>query len=93
LAIIFQDNEAILQLFLSPIYTDKDYSTVIRKNDINKTKMLCPTEQHMLKMETERIKVVNSSLNTNIYSYLKTPGGQNSYLDFNVVNFFNASVN
>jgi len=32
-------------------------------------------------------------LNTNIYSYLETSGGQSSILYFNVVHFFNASVN
>jgi hypothetical protein len=32
-------------------------------------------------------------LNTNIYSYLETSGGQSSNLHLNVVHFFNTSVN
>jgi hypothetical protein len=43
-------------------------------------------EQHALKNE-------NKCLNTNIYSFLETSGGQSSNLYFNVVHFFNASVN
>ncbi len=39
-----------------------------------------PIEQHSLKN-------VNSCLNTNIYSYLETSGGQNSKLYLNVVHF------
>jgi len=34
------------------------------------------------------LKNVNNSLNTNIYSYLETSGGQSSTLDLNVVHFF-----
>ncbi len=43
-------------------------------------------EQHALKNE-------NNYLNTNIYSYLETSGGQSSDLYLNVFNIFNASVN
>jgi hypothetical protein len=32
-------------------------------------------------------------LNTNIFSYLKTSGGQTSNLDLNFVHFFNTGVN
>jgi hypothetical protein len=39
------------------------------------------------------LKNVNNCLNTNIYSYLETSGGQSSNLYLNVVHFFNASVN
>jgi hypothetical protein len=39
------------------------------------------------------LKIVNSSLNTSIYSYLETSGGQSSSLYLNVVQFFNNSVN
>jgi hypothetical protein len=38
-------------------------------------------------------KNVNNCLNTNIYSYLDTSGGQSSNQCLNVVHFFNASVN
>jgi hypothetical protein len=47
----------------------------------------------MLLMEQHTLKIVNSSLNFNIYSYLETSGGQSSYLYLNVVHFYNTSVN
>ncbi len=36
---------------------------------------------------------VDNCLNTNIYSYLETSGGQSSNPYLNVVHFFNTSVN
>jgi hypothetical protein len=39
------------------------------------------------------LKIVSNCLNANIYSFLETSGGQSSYLYFNVVHFFNTSVN
>ncbi len=42
---------------------------------------------------TAHFKNVNSCLNTNIYSYLETSGGQSFNLYLNAVYFFNASVN
>ncbi len=44
-------------------------------------------------MEQITLKNVNNCLNTNIYPYIKTSGGQSSYLYLDVVHFFNASVN
>jgi hypothetical protein len=44
-------------------------------------------------MEQHNLKIVNNYLNTNIYSYLETSGGQSSNLYLNVVHFFNTSVN
>ena len=44
-------------------------------------------------MEKHTLKNVNNSMNTNIYSYLETSGGQSSSPYLNVVHFFNASVN
>jgi hypothetical protein len=44
-------------------------------------------------MEQRTFKNVNNYLNTNIYSYLETSGGQGSKLYLNVVYFFNTSVN
>jgi hypothetical protein len=38
-------------------------------------------------------KNVNNYLNTNIYSYQETSGGQSSNLYLNLVHFFNTSVN
>ncbi len=43
-------------------------------------------------MEQHTLKNVNNYLNTNIYSYLETSGGQSSKLYLNVVHFFNTSV-
>jgi hypothetical protein len=42
---------------------------------------------------TAQFKNVKNYLNTNIYSYLETSGGQSSNLYLNAVQFFNASVN
>jgi hypothetical protein len=44
-------------------------------------------------MEQRALKNVNNYLNTNIYSYLETSGGQNSNIYLKVVHFFNTSVN
>ena len=43
-------------------------------------------------MEQHHLENVNNCLNTNIYSYLETSGGQTSNLHLNVVHFFNTSV-
>ncbi len=42
---------------------------------------------------TAHIKICKQSLNTSIYSYLQTSGGQSSNLYLSVVHFFNTSVN
>ncbi len=44
-------------------------------------------------MEERILKIVNNYLNTNIYSYSETSGGQSSNLYLNVVHFFNTIVN
>jgi hypothetical protein len=46
----------------------------------------CSMEQHTLRN-------VNNHLNTNIYNYLETSGGQSSNQYLKVVHFFNTSVN
>jgi hypothetical protein len=46
-----------------------------------------------LVMEHYALKTLNNWLNTNIYSYLKTSGGQSWNLYLNVAHFSNASVN
>ncbi len=43
-------------------------------------------------MEQRTLKNVNNYLNTNIYSYLETSGGQSYDLYLNVVQFINTSV-
>ncbi len=43
-------------------------------------------------MEKHALKIVNICQNANISFYLETSGGQNSYLDLNVVHFFNTGV-
>jgi len=44
-------------------------------------------------MEQRALKNVNNCLNTTIYYYLETSGGQSSRLYLNVVHFFDARVN
>jgi len=44
-----------------------------------------------LLMEQHTLQNVNNCLNTKIYSYLETSGGQSSNLYLNVVHFFNTS--
>ncbi len=44
-------------------------------------------------MEQRTLKNVNYCLNTNIYSYLETCGGQSSNLYLNVVHFFHTNAN
>jgi hypothetical protein len=44
-------------------------------------------------MEQCTLKNVNNCMNTNIYSYLETPGGKSYNLCLNVVHFFNTSIN
>ncbi len=44
-------------------------------------------------MEQRALKFFNIYLNTNIYSYLETSGGQSYNIYLNVVHFFNTSVN
>ena len=44
-------------------------------------------------MEQKALKIVNNCLNTNIYSYLETSGGQSYNLYITVVPFFNTSLN
>ncbi len=46
----------------------------------------------MLTDGTVRFKNVKNCLNTNLYSYLETSGGQSTNLYFNVVHFFNTGV-
>jgi hypothetical protein len=43
---------------------------------------------NMAAMEEHAFKNVNNCLNTNIYSYLETSGGQSSNLNLYVVHFF-----
>jgi hypothetical protein len=47
----------------------------------------------MAAMEQHAGKNVKNCLNTNIYPYLETSGGQSSNPYLNVVHFFNTSVN
>jgi hypothetical protein len=47
---------------------------------------------NQISMEQHALKNVDNDLNTNIYSYLETSGGQSSSTYFNVVHFFNTSV-
>jgi hypothetical protein len=44
-------------------------------------------------MEQRTLKIVNNCLNSSIYSYLETSGGQSYNLYLNAVQFINTSVN
>ncbi len=46
-----------------------------------------------MRMEERALKIVNTCLNANIYSYLETSGGKSYNLYLNVIHYFNASVN
>jgi hypothetical protein len=50
-------------------------------------------ETSRIVMEQHALKNINKFLNTNIYSYLETSGGQSSNLYLNVVDFFNTMLN
>ncbi len=50
-------------------------------------------ERNIIHNRTARFKNLNTYLNTNIYSYLETTGGQSCNLYLNVVHYFNTSVN
>jgi hypothetical protein len=43
-------------------------------------------------MEEEALEILNNCLNTNIYSYLETSGGQSSNLYLNVVHFLKPMI-
>jgi hypothetical protein len=43
--------------------------------------------EYCSQMEHRTLKIVNNCLNTNIYSYLETSGGQSYFLYLNVVHF------
>jgi hypothetical protein len=60
---------------------------------IDHSRSIIDDSRVMLQMEQHALKNVNNYLNTNIYSYLETSGGQSSNLYLNVVQFFNTSVN
>jgi len=53
----------------------------------------CTIKLYITVMEQRAFKNVNKYLNTNIYSYLETSGGQSSNPYLNIVHFFNTSVN
>jgi hypothetical protein len=46
----------------------------------------------LIEMQQQTLKNVNNCLNTNIYSYLETSGGQSSNPYLNAVHFFNIQV-
>ncbi len=67
------------------IVSDKEKSLIIL------TQVACTNK--IMTMEWHALKNVNNCLNSNIYSYIETSGGQSSNLNLNVVHFFNTSVN
>jgi hypothetical protein len=60
----------------------KSLTIVLRTKDPSNKQALA-----LLVMEQQNLKIVNNCLNTNIYSYLETSGGQSSNLYFKVIHF------
>ncbi len=54
-------------------------------NNLDRLQIFAPMEQYTLKIK-------NNCLNTNIYSYLETFGGQSSNLYLNVVHSFRLDI-
>jgi hypothetical protein len=57
--------------------------------EVGRAQELCT----LLPMEQHTLKNVNNNLNTNIYSYLETSGGQSSNTYYNIAHFFNTGFN
>ncbi len=80
----------------------KEYPLSIRKSSkvhyplhhlrpaINVFKLFCSI---IVMLEQRTLKNINNCLNTNIYSYVETSGGQSSNLYLNAVRFFNTRAN
>ncbi len=64
-------------------------SLCVKANSIHS---LYPKTSYSESLEQLALENVKNCLNTNIYSYLETSGGQSSYLYTNVIHFFNTSV-
>ncbi len=77
-------NNIVLQSFGSSyfIYFYRSFTKIIKMYDNYGNDVM---EQHAL-------KDANNCLNTNIYSFLETYGGQSFNVYLNVVHFFNISV-
>jgi hypothetical protein len=61
--------------------------------DLHKHCLMLSLAWQLTSMEQHTLKNVNNCLNTNIYCYLVTSGGQSSNKCLNVVHFFNTSAN
>jgi len=81
------------QTFLSSEFLFGRFCIVLPKNVIESHKQSSFLCCGINRIEQRTLKNVNSCLNTNIYSYLETSGGQSSNLYLNVVHFFNTCVN
>ncbi len=70
------------------VHVNKPLDFLVETNECRQETLLLinPMEQHALKN-------INNYLNTSIFSYLETSGGQSSNYYLNVVHFFNTSVN
>jgi hypothetical protein len=64
------------------------YKSAFVNFDIENMFDICTEPSPTMPMEQQAFKNVNICLNTNIYSYLETSGGQSSNLHLNVVHFF-----
>jgi hypothetical protein len=71
----------------------KGRSAKVKNGIISETKFLgaiSVDRYNKATMEQHALKNINNCLNTNIYSYLETSGGQSSNPYLNVVHFLNA---
>ncbi len=80
-------------LFLFFVETLKWASLFVPGNGLVSQILDLSEQSYHVTAEQRALKNVMNCLNTNIYSYLKTSGGQTSNLYLNAVHFFNSSVN
>ncbi len=69
-----------------------DYSHGNIDIDNSKIKLHITTLTSFNSMEEHTLKNVNNCLNTNIYSYVESSGGQSSNLYFDIIHFSNTSA-
>jgi hypothetical protein len=67
-------------------------STAKSRRRLGMLKVINLKHSYLVTMEQCTLQNANNCLNTNIYSYSETSGGQSSNLYLNVVQFFNTSV-
>ncbi len=84
---MFKSPSSVLELEVSVVLK----SSLMNLSNMNNGLAYCFDKKKT--MEQRTLRNVNNYLNTNIYSYLETTGGQSSNLYLKLVHFFNTSVN